>query len=129
MQPAPEERVPRERLIAALVNEAARARIRHRVLLEVLERRGLIDVREYIEAYARSEAADFIPFVELVLLSAEDFEARHGDWLAANLERYGYDGSARLNLVVESPRTGTESAVVPKPKSRKEAGLVKRKRS
>ena len=83
---------PKTRLIAALVNEAARARIRHRTLMEILLESGQIDISRYLERYSEIEERDFVPFVELLILSVSEFNDRHAEWLAENLERFGYDG-------------------------------------
>lgn len=90
--------IPHERLMAAIVNELARSRVRHRALLDILEERGLVKIAEYVERYRLAEERDFKPFVELLLLSPEEFKQRWGDWMAANAERFGYDGGSRVSV-------------------------------
>lgn len=99
MPPAPTGvEIPHERLTASIVNELARSRARHRALLDILEQRGLINIAEYVERYRLEEERDFKPFVELLLLSPEEFKQRWGDWIAANAERFGYDGGSRVSI-------------------------------
>lgn len=99
MLPAPTSvEIPHERLLASIVNELARSRVRHRALLDVLEQCGLIKIAGYVERYRLDEERDFKPFVELLLLSPEEFKQRWGDWIAANAERFGYDGGSRVSI-------------------------------
>jgi hypothetical protein len=106
--------VPRTRLIAALVNELARSRVRHRALLDLLERHGSIEIKDYVAQYKEVEERDFLPFVELLLLSPRDFQGKHGDWLAENTKRFGYDGSSRVHLTLAEVKSGID-ADAPKP--------------
>lgn len=97
--PAPTSaEISHERLMASIVIELARSRVRHRALLDILEERGLINIAEYVERYRLEEERDFKPFVELLLLSPEGFKQRWGDWIAANAERFGYDGGSRVSI-------------------------------
>ena len=110
--------VPEARLIAALVNEVARGRARHRALLELLERSGVVDMSSYVEEYRREEVRDFAPFVDLLLLRKSEFEEKHPDWIKENLVRFGYDGSSRPQLSLKSTRNrgDGEANVVAEPK-------------
>lgn len=97
--PSPEGmEIPHERLLAAMVNELARSRVRHRALLDLLVEHGLIKMVDYVERYRLTEERDFKPFVELLLLSPEQFRERWSDWIAANETQYGYDGSSRVSI-------------------------------
>lgn len=121
--------IPEARLIAALVNEVARSRARHRALLDVLERSGVVDISQYVDEYRTEEIRDFVPFVDLLLLRKHEFEAKHPTWIAENLVRFGYDGSARPQLSFEGTRQTTvrqqTDAAPPKPRSRARASKKK----
>ena len=107
--------VPHHRLIAALVNEAARARVRHRALLDVLEERGLIEIARYLERYQEVEREDFVPFCDLLLLSSQEFAAKHSAWLSKSSKRFGYDGSSRTSLVLSGvPQVASETTSIPR---------------
>lgn len=102
--------IPHERLMAAVVNELARSRIRHRALLHLLEERGLIEIAEYVKQYRSEEEQDFKPFVELLLLSPDEFKSRWSEWMEDNAARYGYDGSSRVNVQLAGPMAAAQKA-------------------
>jgi hypothetical protein len=119
--------IPRTRLIAALVNEIARSRVRHRALLDLLEKNGTIEMRRYIEQYKSVEEHDFVAFVELLLLSPSEFQTKNAEWLAANTQRFGYDGSSRQHVQLSDhlpapqrqlKNVGEQGAAVPRGKSK-----------
>jgi hypothetical protein len=70
----------------------------------------------YLERYREIEERDFIPFVELLILSASEFNARNADWLRENLERFGYDGDSRKSLTLTAaPRPAEAPMEIEKP--------------
>lgn len=113
--------VPHDRLIAAIVNELARSRVRHRALLGILERHQLLDIAEYVKEYSEEETHDFVPFVELLLLTPAQFSEKWPQWLEENSKRFGYEGSSRMRLSLESGEQAREPAEKRKgrPSSRK----------
>lgn len=103
--------IPQDRMLAAIINELARSRVRHRALLDLLEAHAVVDMAKYVERYRSQEERDFKPFVELLLLSPEQFRERWSDWVSANEERYGYDGASRVSI-----RLATSSPSKARPK-------------
>ncbi len=92
--------VPPDRLMAAIINELARSRVRHRALLSMLEKQHIISIPDYVKQYQKEEQQDFRQFVELLLLSPLEFRERWPDWLANEAQTFGYDGSSRSNIAV-----------------------------
>lgn len=68
--------VPHDRLMAAIINELARSRVRHRALLSILEKQHVVGIADYIKQYKEEEQGDFRQFVELLLLSPLEFRER-----------------------------------------------------
>lgn len=114
--------IPHERLMASIVNELARSRVRHRALLDLLEARGLIEIAEYVDRYRLEEERDFKPFVELLLLSPEEFKQRWGEWIAANAERFGYDGGSRVSVSLATAELAPKADAPKRSSERKNIG-------
>lgn len=117
----PNINVPHERLMAAIINELARSRIRHRALLSILEEQNIVSVSDYVKRYQKEEQENFRLFIELLLLSPHEFRERWPDWLAKEAERFGYDGSSRSNIQVSLASNAAQEAA-----SRKRASSKKR---
>lgn len=100
--------VPHDRLMAAIINELARSRVRHRALLSMLEQRGLISISDYVKQYQKEEQENFHQFIELLLLSPIEFRERWPEWLTKEAERFGYDGSSRSNIQVSLAGNATQ---------------------
>lgn len=104
LEPKPVEdgvSIPHARLMASIVNEIARSRARFRALLDILEESGHIEIARFVDAYRQAEEKDFVPFVDLLLLSAPQFASKHESWLKQNKERFGYDGSSRTHVSID----------------------------
>jgi hypothetical protein len=92
-----------EALFSIIFNELAKSRARLRALLEALVESGYVDLATYIRKYETIEANDLRIFLDQLILPREEFKDRYADWLKANLEKFGFERKAGVQIRFDRP--------------------------